>query len=198
MMRRREQNALYTLLTTKSWPRRIVALVVLLSAVAVFYTQQNTSSPQKHAEVIYGRIVGVTDGDTVTLLTPSNASLKIRFAFIDAPEKRQPYGQAAKKNLSDLIYNRPVEVHVKAIDHYGRTVGQVFSDGKDINLTQVAMGYAWHYTTYAKKMQSQALFATYAQAQLKAKQSRLGLWQEASPIPPWEFRRNTKNMPRGK
>jgi endonuclease YncB( thermonuclease family) len=188
MMKRREQNALFTLLTTQSWPRRISALVILVGAVTAFYTQHTSSD----VEVICGRIIGIADGDTATLLTPNNTSVRIRFAFIDAPEKQQAYGQAAKKNLSDLIYDHSVEVHVKAIDQYGRTVGHVFSDGKDINLAQVAMGYAWHYKTYAKRMQSQALFASYAQAQANAKQSRLGLWQEAKPVPPWEFRRREK------
>ena len=193
MMKRGERQALYTLLTTKSWAKRLVALLVLISAVVVFYTQQDKPPLSQGGDIIRGRIVGVSDGDTATLLTQSNAAIRIRFAFIDAPEKHQPYGQAAKKNLSDLIYNQLVEVHVQAVDHYGRTVGQVFCNGKDINLTQVAMGYAWHYTAYAKKMQNQTLFVRYARAQAKAKQDRIGLWQAAKPVPPWEFRKMAKN-----
>lgn len=194
-MKQREIRALSTLLTTRSWAKRIIALVILGAAIFVYFHQSKPGLAQpERGQTLEGRIVGIADGDTATLLTANNESVRIRFAFIDAPEKSQPYGQAAKKNLGELIYNQTVSVEVKDKDRYGRTVGQVRVNGKDVNLAQVQAGYAWHYQTYAKKMQSRAEFDAYAQAQANARAARLGLWQDASPTPPWDYRKqNTGN-----
>lgn len=173
------------------WSIRIGAVAIVVSA-ATLYLQPFKQASHSAARVIQGKIVNVADGDTATLLTPDNTSIRIRFAFIDAPEKQQPYGQAAKKNLATLINNQMVKVYIQDIDRYGRTVGQVCLGKRDINLSQLQAGYAWHYQVYAKKTQSKEAFARYNHIQAEAKRKRLGLWRDSHPIPPWEFRKTTK------
>lgn len=138
-----------------------------------------------YAESIQGRVVGVSDGDTVALLTPDKTQVKIRLAQIDAPEKNQAFGQASKQSLSDMIFGKDVRVEVETKDKYGRTVGQIIYNGKDINLEQIKRGMAWFYVKYGSDQ-------IYASSEAKAKAGRIGLWSEPGAIPPWEFRHGGK------
>lgn len=128
-----------------------------------------------------GRVVSIADGDTLTILDASNQQTKIRLNQIDAPEKKQDFGQRSKQSLSDLVYGKPVRVEIATMDRYGRTVGKVWIGGTDANLEQVKRGMAWVYRQYA---QDPAYFAAEAQA----RQKRIGLWDQPNPIPPWEYR----------
>ena len=89
------------------------------------------------AETIEGRVVGVHDGDTITLLMKDNQQLKIRLAQIDAPETDQAFGQKSKQSLSDMVFNKTIKVEKETIDKYGRTVGTIFVEGMDANKEQV-------------------------------------------------------------
>lgn len=131
------------------------------------------------------KVVGVADGDTATVLSQDRKQLKCRLFGIDAPEKDQAHGQVAKQSLSDLIYGRTVEVEVVDTDHYGRSVCRIRHQGQDINRAQVARGMAWVYTKFNRDRTMIAL-------QEQAKEQRKGLWQAASPTPPWEFRRGKR------
>jgi endonuclease YncB( thermonuclease family) len=98
------------------------------------------------AAELTGKVVGVADGDTLTLLVPDGASFKqvrIRLAEIDTPESRQPYGQRAKQALSDLAFNQQARVVVQDTDRFGRTNGRVFVGGVDVNAELVKQGAAW-------------------------------------------------------
>ena len=95
------------------------------------------------AEIIEGRVVGVHDGDTVTLLITGNQQLKIRLAQIDAPELDQAFGQKSKQSLSDLVFNKTIKVEKETVDKYARTVGTLLVDGVDANREQVKRGMAW-------------------------------------------------------
>lgn len=134
-----------------------------------------------------GRIVGVVDGDTVDLLSPSKEVHRIRLAGIDAPEKGQPFGAPAKRALSDLVFNRQVVVSVSKHDRYGRLVGKVLVAGVDANLQMVRNGFAWHYKKYARE-QSRDDQERYAAAEVSARFARQGLWADAHPVAPWDFR----------
>ena len=112
-----------------------------------------------HAATISGRVVGVHDGDTLTLLTAEKRQVKIRLAEIDTPESAQPYGSRAKQALSDLVFGKAVLVDVQDIDRYGRTVGRVSVNGTDVNAALVAAGAAWVYRQYSKDPQLLALEA---------------------------------------
>ncbi|QZA82263.1 thermonuclease family protein [Deefgea piscis] len=140
---------------------------------------------QSFAETLSGRIVGVSDGDTATLLTTANKSVKIRLAQIDAPEKAQAFGAKSKQSLSDLIYGKAVSVEVETKDRYGRTVGKIIVNGIDANLEQIKRGMAWFYVQYGRD-------STYRDAELRAKTSRTGLWADMVATPPWEFRHGKK------
>lgn len=134
---------------------------------------------------ITGRVVGVHDGDTVTVLDAGNRQFKIRLNQIDAPELRQDFGQASKQSLSDQVFGKQVRIEVTDTDKYGRTVGTVWIGGTDANLEQVKRGMAWAYRKYLKD-------PAYITAEEAAKRARLGLWSRPDAIPPWEFRHGSK------
>lgn len=146
------------------------------------------------AGTLEGRVVGVTDGDTITVLDPANRQYKIRFAGIDAPEKNQPYGQRAKAHLSELVFNRQVMVETEKEDRYGRTVGKVLVGGRDTNLAMVVAGYAWHYKKYQAE-QSPDDRLLYDSAEKEARAARRGLWADSVPIPPSVWRSGKHKQP---
>lgn len=139
------------------------------------------------ADTVEGRVVGVSDGDTITVLDAQRQQHKIRLAGIDAPESKQPFGQTSKKHLSDLVFDRDVILDCGKTDKYRREVCVVMVDGQDANLAQVAAGMAWWYRKYQKE-QAAAQRASYEAAEAAAKAGKVGLWQEADPVPPWEWR----------
>jgi micrococcal nuclease len=130
------------------------------------------------------QVIGISDGDTLTLLV-DRKPLKIRLANVDAPEKKQAFGERSKQSLSDLCFGKDATYKVQDIDRYGRTVAVVTCAGVQVNRAQVERGMAWVYAKYNK---DRALPAVQTQAKLK----RVGLWADKSPVPPWEFRHPTK------
>ncbi len=136
------------------------------------------------AEEQIGRVVAVTDGDTLTMLDGRKQQIKVRLAEIDTPESAQPYGTRAKQELSRLVHGKTVTVKVQDTDRYGRTVGRVYVGEMDVNAEMVKLGAAWVYRKYAS---DQSLYAFEKQA----KQKRAGIWNlpEAEQIPPWEWRK---------
>lgn len=133
---------------------------------------------------IEGRVVGIADGDTLTVLHQREQT-KVRLAEIDAPEKAQPFGQRSRQSLADLCAHQPVRVQGKGRDRYGRTIGRVWCAGVDANAEQVRRGMAWVYDRYAT---DQALYTL----QTDARSAHRGLWVDAYPIPPWEWRHRVK------
>ena len=155
--------------------RLLGALCLLLAVVAPAW-----------ADTMSGVVFVVIDGDTV-LFKPdaygaaSRAFLKIRLANIDAPEKDQPYGEAATRALSALELNQRVEVTTVAIDAYGRTIAQIQLGAMQVNTELVRRGLAWA-SAYRRN-------AALKGVQRDAQQAARGLWREASPMPPWVWRR---------
>lgn len=143
---------------------------------------------QAHAAAIEGRVVRVADGDTITVLDADKVQHKIRLSGIDAPEKKQPFGQRAKQSLSDLVFSKAVQVETTKRDRYGREIGKVLVDGVDANLMQVQLGFAWHYKAYEREQPAIDRKA-YADAESDARAARRGLWVDVAARPPWEFRR---------
>lgn len=143
------------------------------------------------AATLEGRVVGVADGDTITILDSSNTQYKIRLGGIDAPEKKQPFGNVSKKSLSDLVYGKFVTVDYNKQDRYGRTVGKVLVYGVDANLEQVKRGLAWFYKKYQNEQPLQDRL-NYLHAQEAAEESKVGIWVETNPIAPWDFRKSKK------
>ena len=134
-------------------------------------------------------MVGVADGDTVTVLDGAYAEHKIRLMGIDAPEKSQAYGNRSKQSLSELISGQELSIDAAKRDRYGRLIGKLLApDGRDLNLEQVRRGMAWHYADFARE-QSPADRALYADAQEWARADRKGLWSDIAPTPPWDYRK---------
>lgn len=153
-----------------------------LSLAALLVT---LASATTHAGDIACRVVGVTDGDTLTCLSGGREQIKVRLGSIDAPEKSQDFGQRSKAALSDLVYGRDVHLQVIDTDRYGRTVAKVIVGGTDVNLEQVKSGMAWVYRKYAKDQR-------YLAAERAARSARAGLWADSNPVEPSVWRKNMK------
>lgn len=138
-----------------------------------------------------GKVVSISDGDTISIIDSGNVRHNIRLAGIDAPEKSQKYGSASKDNLSKLVYMRTVSIEDKKRDKYGRIVGKVILDDVDVCLSQISSGLAWHYVKYANEQSTKDRQA-YSQAEIKARKKMIGLWGDPSPTPPWDFRNKIK------
>jgi endonuclease YncB( thermonuclease family) len=154
------------------------------------------------AETITGRVVGVADGDTVTVLDAERTQHKIRVAGIDAPEKKQAFGQRSKASMSDLVFGKDVVVMTSKRDRYGRLVGKVLVAAPsctastcpktlDAGLAQITTGMAWWYRQYAKEQSAEDASA-YEFAEQEARGRHAGLWRDADPIAPWDWRRASR------
>lgn len=163
---------------------RVIGTVAALTALA---------SPLAAIAVeLDGMIVGVADGDTVTLLDAGKTQHRIRLDGIDAPERTQAYGQRARQSLAQLAHGRTAHADCPKIDRYGRVVCRVTIDGVDVGLEQIRRGFAWHYVKYAHEQRAVDR-ANYARAESDARSTHTGLWSFSDPLPPWDYRR----IPRG-
>jgi endonuclease YncB( thermonuclease family) len=165
------------------YSNRTIKAVLFLSALLL--------SASAQPQTITGKVVGVSDGDTITVLDASNKEHKVRLLGIDAPESNQDFGSRAKQSRSDLVFGKTVTVTSEAKDMYGRVLGDVTLDGRNINLEQVRRGFAWFYRFYAKELRTEDVKA-YDQAEAQARKEKRGLWAGPSPVPPWEFRQSGK------
>lgn len=143
---------------------------------------------------VTGKVVGISDGDTITVLLSGNRQLKVRLAGIDAPEKGQDYANSAKQALSSLVYGETVRLEGRKIDRYGRRVAKVIAGGEDVNLKLVQRGLAWHFKKYESE-QSLADRRLYAAAEMSARKARLNIWRYENPVAPWDYRAGTTSSP---
>ena len=144
------------------------------------------------ADVLRGRVIGVSDGDTITVLDENNHQFKIRLMGIDAPEKNQPYGSASKASLSEQIYLKDVDVKWSKHDRYGRIVGQVTFDGSDVCLQQIKLGLAWHYKQYQGE-QTEGDRNQYSASEVVARNGKVGLWNDPQPMEPATYRHRKRD-----
>jgi len=131
-----------------------------------------------------GPVIAVLDGDTIDVLV-DRQPVRVRFAQIDAPEKRQDFGTRSRQALSALVFRQSVTVADAGRDRYGRVIGMVYVSNVNVNAEMVRQGMAWVYRQYAT---DRKLFAL----EDEARAGRRGLWADPSPVPPWEFRRKEK------
>ena len=154
------------MLAPRCWP----AVVVVVSWVSL--------TP---AEQFSGKVVGVSDGDTITVLR-NRTPIKVRLHGIDCPEIGQDFGSRAKAFTSELVFGRVVKVVPWDTDRYGRTVADVIlADGRILNHELVRAGLAWWYRKYAPDI------GTLAQLEAAARDAKRGLWSQPNPVPPWEW-----------
>lgn len=159
------------------------------SGVIVAADQINKQFPPDGSDKtidLEGRVVRVADGDTLSLLDAHNKQHKVRLYGIDSPERAQAYGKAASRQLAELVGDRQVQVVIKDEDDYGRIVGHVFYEGRSVNLAMIESGYAWWYQYHAPER------SDFRDGQRNARAGRRGLWQDADPTPPWDWRRSNR------
>lgn len=171
--------------------RRLIGLAApaALLIIALLLTARDAttpSAPPQLGELPEALVVAIHDGDTVSVVRSGDSAreeVRIRLASIDAPEKGQAFGGHAKRALSQLAYRQYVRLWEFGQDKYGRTLARLYrsDDGLDINLELVRRGFAWHYLRYSNES---ALSA----AEQTARSRRLGLWNDESPVPPWQYR----------
>ena len=134
-----------------------------------------------------GKVIGVADGDTITVLHDEKPQ-KIRLYGIDCPEKKQPFGKKAKQFTSDLLFGKDVDIEPVAIDRYGRTVAFVRVGSVNVNEELIKEGLAWVYLHYCKL----PLCTDWQGLELTAQAEKRGLWGDSSHIAPWEYRRQKR------
>lgn len=139
------------------------------------------------SEIITGKVVKVSDGDTITILTEKNEQIRIRFSGVDCPEKSQAFGQKAKEFTAKFCAGKQVEIISQSKDRYGRVLGVVMVDGVNVNKELLKEGLAWHYKQYDKSKE-------FASLESQARRKKIGLWAEKNPIAPWEFRKIKKRI----
>jgi endonuclease YncB( thermonuclease family) len=150
-----------------------------------------TLSFSSRAEVLVGEVIRLSDGDTITVLDSTHTQHKVRLAGIDAPESHQAFGNVSKQHLASLVFRKHVTVGWIKRDRYGRIVGKVYADGVDLCLEQVKAGLAWWYEKYQKEQIPEDR-ETYRHAEAEARARRAGLWSDADPKPPWDYRRERR------
>ncbi len=184
-----------TTITPMRLKRALVATLCVMTCAVVAGCEQATTFIAKaggeaHAQnavTFQARVVGVTDGDTVTVLDEQNQQHRVRLAEIDAPERGQPWGNRSRQALTALVFGKTVSVRETDTDRYGRVVARLFADGSDVNRAMVEQGHAWAYRQY---LTDQTLIATEG----RARQGRVGLWSmsDQETVAPWEWRRGQR------
>ena len=165
----------------------------MLAALALLFLLSTYVLPEQPP--LHGRCVGVADGDTIRVLSGDNQQIRVRFAFIDAPEKGQPFGQLAKQAMSELVFGKDVKLRPHAVYRCGRLVAVVSRGNTDAGLELLKAGLCWVYEKYVSQAPLE-LQASYRAAEALARSDQIGLWQDPDPIPPWEWRKGEKERSR--
>ena len=169
----------------------VIGLLAFLLLAPGSNTRADGSAPKPgcHPDsCVTGRVVDITDGDTLTLLTSQSShptKIRVRLVEIDTPEKDQPWGSHAAQALAQKVYGREVESHVQGWDRYQRQLGHIWLGERDINRELVQEGHAWAYRQYLTDR-------TLLQDEDAARTSEVGLWSLANPIAPWRWRRGSR------
>ncbi len=134
------------------------------------------------ASAFSGPVVGVADGDTLTVLSDSRP-VTVRLAEIDAPEMGQPWSSRSRQALADKVFEQVVTVEPLTRDRYGRTVAYVRLGDREIHRELVREGHAWAYRRYL-------IDGSLLEDEAAARNAGAGLWglPEASVTAPWQVR----------
>ena len=162
--------------------RLIVGTIVLCLAGFTLAAPQDV-------ERFTGKVIGVTDGDTIKVLV-NRKTVKVRLEGIDAPEAKQSFGNKSKQALSKIAFGKIVVVKKTGEDRYGRTLGVIMVGSVDVNAKMIEDGWAWHYKNYNDEERL-------AKLEEKAKSAKRGLWADPNPLAPWVYRtrQRTSNDP---
>ena len=143
---------------------------------------QNKEANSQNEKSNTGKVVGIVDGDTYDILLNGNETVRIRMEGIDAPEKGMPFYRKAKTYLSDLCFGKNVRLEIHTKDNHDRTVAfSYLDDGTELSHEMIKAGFAWHFKKYNSD-------SDLSELEIKARESKIGLWADESPMTPWENR----------
>jgi len=173
---------------------RIISLLPWIAGAALLHAGA-ASSGEPHSLLV--SVIGIADGDTITVLDSNQLQHRVRLSGIDAPEKQQAFADRSRQALSSRVHGKSVRVEWSKEDKYGRWVAKVLLPppascqaacvDTDVNLELIRAGLAWHYKEYERE-QPRSDRQTYAQAELVAREARAGLWSDPHPVAPWDWR----------
>ncbi|MFN5467503.1 MAG: thermonuclease family protein [Pirellulaceae bacterium] len=166
----------------------LVSLMVMLPSDTIVAWQSGADDPRmgSDAKTIQGKVIKVIDGDSIVIQDDKEHSIEVQLEGLDAPEFQQPFGKESKELLSEKLLKKDVSIQWEKEDNYKRKLGWVFHEDRNINLWMIEKGAAWHYAQYNKE-------ESFSNAQQVAKKAKLGLWDEAMPQPPWDYRRANRS-----
>ncbi|AVB23400.1 MULTISPECIES: thermonuclease family protein [Pseudomonas syringae group] len=152
-----------------------------LKSIALVLTASIWFGHAQADTVLQGQVIRILDGDTVEVLDAEKQTHRVRLANIDAPERKQAFGDVSRQALAAMAYRQQVLVLDEGGDRYGRRIGVLTMNGRNLNTEMVAQGMAWVYTQYNNDKNLPPLEA-------RARAGRLGLWADVHPMAPWDFR----------
>ena len=175
------KTAINRVISMQVWKSLLLSIAIFSAACSYSENNEIKEEPDGYSATV----VSITDGDTIRVLTKDKEQIRVRFAGIDCPERKQPWGTRAKESLDTLLSGKKVFVEVVDVDQYERSVARIFVDDVNINRMLVQRGDCWVYPRYAK---DQVLF----DLQVEAQEAKRGLWKlpEKERVAPWEWRRN--------
>lgn len=172
----------------------IVLALSLLGAVSVWTGPIDAGDPPATAATGY-RLERVFDGDSMLMRNPEGIVIQVRIAGIDAPEKSQPFADPARDRLAELLSQDGLRVEIQKKDVYGRWLASLWVADQDLGLVMIEEGMVWFFRRYQSDL-TQEQRQAYDAAEKSAQRAQRGLWQEADPVPPWEFRRQKREASR--
>lgn len=150
-------------------------LFVLLFCSAILFAQTK------------GKVIKISDGDTITVLLEGNIQKKLRLAEVDCPESGQPFGKNAKDFTSQEVFGKDISFVETDIDRYGRMIAKVYYDNnKYLSEELIKAGLGWWYYQFSESKELGTL-------QNEAKIKKLGLWSDVNAVSPWVFRKQKRN-----
>ena len=162
-------------------------VVLFICSLLVGYYTKNIAIKQVS---LSGKVIKIVDGDTYDILLDNLTTKRIRMEGIDAPERGMPFYKVAKDYLGSVCFGKVVNIQQTGTDRYGRIIGKSFlADGKELGLLLIEAGYAWHFKKYSSDVKL-------ANAEMEAREKRLGLWIDENPMAPWEWRKKRKKINR--
>ena len=160
------------------------------------------ATPAAGGEALQGKVVEVIRGDIIIVEDVARTRHTVRLAGIDAPDLKQAFGKESRQGLADLLLGRRIAVERRKQDNYGRIVGRVAvapagcatcPPTRDAALAQLEAGLAWWFRDERREQPLEEQ-GYYEYAEFDARTRRLGLWQDAAPVPPWQWRKR-ENKP---
>jgi endonuclease YncB( thermonuclease family) len=164
--------------------RPILSIVCMLACGAA----SAAHAQGKPGDILHAKVVAYGSASAFAVLDPAQKLQRVKLTGVDSPEKTQRFAQQAQRLASDYLGPKPIAIALDAVDDDGRVHGHVSVDGHDLGLTLLEAGLAWCDPHDSERLPA-ALQSAYAHACEQARAQRRGLWQDANPVPPWEYRK---------